>query len=71
MIQRMSNTKLYYIQEGLHVPKKTKEIFQLEGKDLTGIDNSKCNFTGLVIKGKDVLISWPKNFLNRVEYSNP
>ncbi|MHA7136603.1 hypothetical protein ACRTEV_04950 [Rossellomorea arthrocnemi] len=58
----MNNKSIHYIQEGLHVSKKIKEKFQLEGRDLTGNDSSKCNFTGLVVKGQNILISWPKKF---------
>lgn len=58
----MSNPRFYYIQEGLHVSKNIKETFELKGNDLSGKDNSKCNFTGIVIKGNDILIAWPKNF---------
>jgi hypothetical protein len=58
----MSEKNFYFIQEGLFVSKKIKDLFHLDGRDLSGNDFSRCNFTGLVIKGKDVLIAWPKNF---------
>jgi len=59
----MNNENLYHIQEGLHVSELIKQKFQLSEKDLSGQDNSsKCNFTGMIIKSNDILISWPKHF---------
>jgi len=63
----MSNKNLYHIQEGLNVSELIREKFQLSDKDLTGRDGSNCNFTGLVIRGNDILISWPKHFFEDLE----
>jgi hypothetical protein len=53
---------IFYIQEGQSVSNEIKDLFKLEGKDFTGKDNTICNFTGFVISGNNVLISWPKNY---------